>query len=83
MHLGLPMKVLWSNGVTATVARQGHSRCVSLLDVQPERGTVVLVHLGAVVCSLTDDEQRAIEVELAELDPDVELHHLALTEALE
>ena len=83
MHLGLPMKVLWSNGVTATVERQGHCRCVSLLEAQPERGAVVLVHLGAVVCSLTDDEQRAIEVDLAELDPDAELHHLAVTEELE
>ena len=83
MHLGLPMRVLWSNGVTATVERHGRSRCVSLLEAEPERGDTVLVHLGTVVCRLTDDEERRIEVELAELDPDLELHHLAMSEDLE
>lgn len=82
MHLGLPMTVIATDGITALVERGGRTRRVCPLEGCARHGAVVLVHLGAVVCELTETERLALEAALAELeDPGVERHHLAVTEA--
>lgn len=80
MCIGLPMKLVASDGVTGTVERHGHLRHVSLLEAEAESGAVVLVHLGAVLRVLTAGEQQDIEGALAFLDPGVEHHHVAVSE---
>ena len=80
MCIGLPMKLIETNGVTATVERAGQRRHVAVLETHPSSGATVLVHLGTVLRVLTEDERFGIEAEIAELDPGVEHHHIALSE---
>jgi hydrogenase expression/formation protein HypC len=68
MCLGLPMTVLASDGLTATVEGWGERRVVGVLligDVSP--GTHVLVHLNDAVRVLDADEARDLEASVAAL----------------
>ncbi len=62
MCIGLPMRVLESDGLSALVAGCGAERRVSLLLVgdQP-RGTALLVHQDTAVRVLADEEVPLIE----------------------
>lgn len=82
MGVGLPMKLVESNGVTATVERAGRRRRVAVFETQAGAGANVLVHVGMVLRVLTEAERADIELELAELDPGIEHHHLSPAEVL-
>ncbi len=62
MCLGVPMRVIEANDVSALCARGEETRRVSLLLVGPqEPGALVLVHIDSAVRVLDEQEARLIE----------------------
>lgn len=66
MCIGLPMRIVETDGITALVEGQGEQRRVSLLVVgeQPV-GTALLIHIETAVRVLADEEVPLIEGALA------------------
>lgn len=61
MCLGIPMRVVEIDGFAARCEARGEERTVSLLLVQGEPiavGDHVMVHLGQVLQTMTEDEAR-------------------------
>ncbi len=69
MCLGLPMRVLASDGMTAKVERGGEVRDVTLILIgdQPA-GTPLLVHCDTALRVLDEDEVPMLEAALATLE---------------
>lgn len=62
MCLGLPMRILETNGLTAVCERRGERRTVNLLLVgEPPVGALVLVHLDNAVRDLDAEEAAQID----------------------
>ena len=69
MCIGLPMRILETDGVSALVEGQGVRRTVSLLLVgEAPVGAAVLVHLDTAVRLLGEDEVPLLEAALAAAD---------------
>lgn len=62
MCLGIPMRIVETDGVTALCERRGERRRVSvqLIDA-PDAGTSVLVFIDTAVRALSEDEARRID----------------------
>ncbi len=69
MCLGLPMRIVSGDDLSAVAERSGEQRTISMLlsgAVAP--GTFVLVHLGSAVRVLDDEEARLIDEAIAGLE---------------
>jgi hydrogenase expression/formation protein HypC len=69
MCIGLPMRIVETDGVSALVEGQGIRRRISLLLVgELPVGAAVLVHLDTAMRLLSEDEVQLVEAALAAAD---------------
>lgn len=69
MCLGVPMRIVEGDDVTALVERRGESRRVSMMLVGEQAvGTVVLVHIDSAVRVLDEAEAKLIDDALEGLE---------------